>query len=329
MTGLSRREEVQLEERVGPDQDDPASVGRTPSRLMRWGREPLLHFLLIGVVIFVGYQALQPETTGRDVSNRIVLTGDDLRQLRATWIAQGRPSPTPEDMRRLIENKVHEEIFYREALALGLDKEDIIVKRRLAQKMEFLVQDLAALRDPTTEELRAWFEKNPDRFAPPPRVSFHHLYFSPDRRGPGVKKEAASAREQLNGKPLNTPLLSTRGDSFMFQDFYNDRTPDQVAAVFGTTFAKTVFQLTPGSWEGPIESGLGWHVVLVEAITPGRTPAFEEIEPDIEAQWSEEQRIESSRRTFEAMKARYEVVLPHPPGSNDMTADTTETKGGP
>ncbi len=119
MTGLSWREEVQLEERVGPDQDEPASVGRTPSRLMRWGREPLLHFLLIGVVLFVGYQALQPETTGRDVSNRIVLTQDDLRQLKATWLAQGRPSPTPEDMRRLIENKVHEEIFYREALALG------------------------------------------------------------------------------------------------------------------------------------------------------------------------------------------------------------------
>lgn len=329
MIGLSWREEVQLEKRVDPDQEEPASVGQTPSRLMRWGREPLLHFLLIGVALFVGYRALQPETTGRDVSDRIVLTGDDLRQLQATWLAQGRPSPTPEDMRRLIENKVREEIFYREALALGLDKEDIIVKRRLAQKMEFLVQDLAALRDPTTEELRAWFEKNPERFTPAPRASFHHLYFSPDRRGAGVKEEAESAREQLTGKPWNTPASSTLADSFMFQDSYKDRTPEQVAAVFGTTFAETLFQLTPGSWEGPIESGLGWHVVWVEAITSGGTPAFEEIEPDIKAQWSEEQRIESSRRTFDAMKARYEVVLPHAPAINDMMADTRETKGTP
>ncbi|GJL84140.1 MAG: hypothetical protein DHS20C01_37740 [marine bacterium B5-7] len=319
MTGLSRRKEVQLEERVGPDQDEPASIGRTPSRLMRWGREPLLHFLLIGVALFVGYHMLQPETTGRDVSDRIVLTENDLRQLKATWLAQGRPSPTPEDMRRLIGNKVREEIFYREALALGLDKEDIIVKRRLAQKMEFLVEDLAALRDPTTEELRSWFEKNPERFTPAPRVSFHHLYFSPDRRGAGVKDEAESVREQLNGRPSNTPVLATPADSFMFKDSYDDRTPEQVAAVFGTTFAETLFLLTPGSWEGPIESGLGWHIVWVESITPGRAPAFEEIEPDIKAQWTEEQRIESSRRTFDAMKARYEVILPNAPTMVDRT----------
>ncbi|WNM57532.1 peptidylprolyl isomerase [Candidatus Nitrospira allomarina] len=319
MIGLSRREEVQLEERVDPDQDEPASVGRTPSRLMRWGREPLLHFLLIGVAIFVGYHLLQPETTGPDVSDRIVLTGDDLRQLKATWLAQGRPSPTPEDMRRLIGNKVREEIFYREALALGLDKEDIIVKRRLAQKMEFLIEDLAALRNPTTEELRAWYEKNPERFTPAPRVSFHHLYFSPDRRGAGVKDEAESVREQLNGKPLDTPVRATSADSFMFKDSYNDRTPEQVASVFGTTFAEALLLLTPGSWQGPIESGLGWHIVWVESITPGRIPAFEEIEQDIKAQWTEEQRIESSRRTFDAMKARYEVILPHVPTMVDRT----------
>ncbi len=195
--------------------------------------------------------------------------------------------------------------------------------------MEFLVEDLAALRDPTTEELRAWFENNPDRFTPAPRVSFHHLYFSPDRRGPGVKEAAESARERLTGKPLHTLVSATLADSFMFQDSYNDRTPDQVAAVFGTTFAETLVRLTPGSWEGPIESGLGWHLVWIESITPGRTPAFEEIEPDIKAQWIEEQRMESSRRTFEAMKARYEVVLPHAPASHDMMADTAETKGAP
>jgi peptidyl-prolyl cis-trans isomerase C len=329
MIGLGLRGEEQLEGRVGPDHNEPAPGGRASSRLMRWGREPLLHFLLIGVALFVGYHALHPELTGRDSSDRIVLTEDDLRQLRATWLAQGRPSPTQEDMRRLIESKVHEEIFYREALALGLDKEDTIVKRRLAQKMEFLVEDLAALRDPTTEVLRSWFEKNRERFTPAPRVSFRHLYFSPDRRGAGVKEAAASAREQLNGKPLDSPVPATLADSFMFQDSYSDRTPEQVAAVFGTTFAEALLLLAPGSWEGPIESGLGWHVVWVESITPDRTPAFEEIEPDIKSQWSEEQRIESSRRTFDAMKARYEVVLPNVSTINDMMADTTETKRAP
>ncbi|MFZ1746110.1 MAG: peptidylprolyl isomerase [Nitrospirales bacterium] len=109
----------------------------------------------------------------------------------------------------------------------------------------------------------------------------------------------------------------------------NELVARKTTAVFGTTFAETLLLLTPGSWEGPIESGLGWHIVWVESIRPGRTPAFEEIEQDIKAQWTEEQRIESSRRTFDAMKARYEVVLPHAPAINDMMADTTETKGVP
>jgi len=292
-------------------------------------REPLLHFLLAGLAMFAGYRALHPEANGRDSSDRIVLTEDDLRQISAAWLAQGRPSPTPEEMRRLIESKVREEILYREALALGLDKGDTIVKRRLAQKMEFLAEDLSRVRDPKTEELKAWFEKNRERFTLPPRVSFRHLYFSSDRRGERVKGAAASARERLGGKPADSPVAATLADSFMFQDYYGDRTPEQVADVFGTTFAAALFQLTPGSWQGPIESGLGWHVVWVESITPGRAPAFEEIEPDIKSGWIEEQRIETRRRTFDAMKARYEVVLPKAPAMDGMMAGTTEVKVAP
>jgi hypothetical protein len=318
-----------VEGSVGQNHDEPVSGGRASSLLKRWGREPLLHFLLIGVALFGGYHALHPEANGRDSSDRIVLTEDDLRQMRTAWLAQGRPSPTPEEMYRLIESKVREEILYREALALGLDKGDTIVKRRLAQKMEFLAEDLSRVRDPKTEELKAWFEKNRERFARPPRLSFRHLYFSTDRRGERVKEAAASARERLGGKPADSPVAATLADSFMFQDYYGDRTPEQVADVFGTTFAAALFQLTPGSWQGPIESGLGWHVVWVEPITTGRAPAFEEIEPDIKSGWIEEQRIETRRRTFDAMKARYEVVLPRAPAMDGIMAGTTEAKVAP
>ena len=314
---------------VGLNHDEPASGERTSSFLKRWGREPLLHFLLIGLALFAGYRALNPEAIGRDSSDRIVLTEDDLRQLRTSWLTQGRPSPTQEDMSSLIQSKVHEEILYREALALGLDKGDTIVKRRLAQKMEFLAEDLTAAREPKTEELKAWFEKNRERFTLASRVSFRHLYFSLDRRGARVKEAAASARERLDGKPAASPVAATLADAFMFQNDYRDRTLDQISDVFGTTFATALFQLTPGSWQGPIESGLGWHVVWVESMTPGRTPTFEEIEPDIKSGWIDEQRIESRRRTFDAMKARYEVVLPNRLAVVGMMAGTAEAKGAP
>jgi parvulin-like peptidyl-prolyl isomerase len=318
-----------VEHRVGPSIDEPASSGLPTSHLKRWRREPLLHFLLAGLALFAGYRLLHQDVNGRDSSDRIVLTEDDLRQMKVAWLGQGRPSPTPEEMRNLIEGKVREEVLYREALALGLDKGDTIVKRRLAQKMEFLAEDLTGVSDPTTEEFKTWFEKNRERFALPPRLSFRHLYFSPDRRGTRAKEAATSARERLAGKPAGSPVSATLADSFMFQNDYRDRTLDQVADVFGTTFATALFQLTPGSWQGPIESGLGWHVAWVESITPGRVPSFEEIEQTIKSAWTEEQRAESRRRAFDAMKARYEVVLPNAPAMVGMMAGTTEAKGAP
>ena len=137
-----------------PVQVKRVSGGPQPSLLKRWLREPLLHFLLAGLALFAMYQALNPAAVEQGNRSRIELTNDDLRQLAVGWMAQWRRPPTPEEMRRLVDSKVREEILYREALALGLDQDDTIVKRRMAQKMEFLAEDLAALREPNREELR-------------------------------------------------------------------------------------------------------------------------------------------------------------------------------
>jgi len=286
------------------------SAPAQPSARRRWLREPLLHFVLAGLVLFLVHQMLNPTAANRDASSRITLTEDDLRQITIAWQAQGRPLPTAEEMKRLVEVKIREEILYREALALGLDKNDTIVKRRLAQKLEFLAEDVAALRDPTVNELRAWFEKNAARFALSPRASFRHLYFSPDRRGGRARDEAARALLKLAGKSGDWPGARVLADPFMFQDHYDDRSFEQLANLFGQQFARAVLDLTPGSWQGPIESGYGWHLVWVDSITPGRVPAFEEVEPDVKAEWVAEQRADAKRKAFEGMRARYEVVLP-------------------
>jgi hypothetical protein len=290
------------------DSVEVAPVGRP----RKWLREPLLHFLAIGLVLFVadGVFDRGPDRSGN--AGRIEVTEGDLRQLEVAWTAQWRRPPTPEEMRNLVAARVREEILYREALALGLDKDDTIVKRRLAQKMEFLAEDVSGLREPAAEELRAWHARNGERFALPGRRSFRHLYFSPDRRGARARDGAARARERLAGASADAPAAAGLADAFMFQDHYADRTPEQVGSVFGSKFAEALFQLAPGAWQGPVESGLGWHLVWVTSSVPGRVPAFEEIEGAVRAAWLDEQRAEARRRAFEAMAARYQIVLPQP-----------------
>jgi len=272
-------------------------------------QEPLIHFLLAGALIFAVYDLLNP-TAGRSAqADQIVLTKDDLRQFAVGWLAQGRALPTAEEIRALVEQKVREEIFSREAVALGLDKDDEIIRRRLAQKMDFLAADVAAVQDPSEQELRAWFAQNSGRFALPPRVSFRHLYFSFDR-GPGAQEAAAAALAKIVGEPASGPEGAAGADPFMFRDYYADRAPDQIAKEFGPDFAKALFQLKSGAWQGPIGSGYGWHLVFVDATEAGRIPGFEEIELDIKSAWLDQRQREVKRAAFEAMRARYTVVVP-------------------
>jgi peptidyl-prolyl cis-trans isomerase C len=292
---------------------ETVSAAPQPSLLKRWLREPLLHFLLIGLALFAIYRALNPAAGEQANRSQIELTDDDLRQLELAWMAQWRRPPTPEEMRRLVESKVREEILYREALALGLEQGDTIVKRRMVQKMEFLAEDLSALREPNREELKAWFEKNPQRFTITGRASFRHLYFAFDKRGEGAREAAAGVLATLAGQPADSPGVTTLADPFMFQDYYGDRSPEQVANVFGAKFARSLFQLHPGSWHGPIDSGFGWHLVWVESMTPARVPAFEEVEPEVRSAWVAEQRTAFKRQAYEAMRTRYEIILPDVP----------------
>ena len=249
--------------------DKVPSAKPVPSLLKRWLREPLLHVTLIGAMLFVVYYALNPGAGQLQDSNRIAITADDLAQIRLAWMAQWQRPPTPEEMRNLLEGKIREEVLSREAVALGLDKDDTIIKRRLAQKMEFVMEDTSALREPSDDELKRWFAQNAQRFATPSLVTFRHLYFSPDLRGVHARDDAMEALRKLAGKTEEASELQKLSDSFMFQDFYAERSPDQVAGIFGTAFAQALLRLEQGKWQGPVESGLGWHLVWVESTMPG------------------------------------------------------------
>ena len=297
--------------------------------MKQWLREPLLQFLLIGLALFAVQRALPPSRVDQTDRKRIVLTQDDVSQLTLMWQAQGQPPPTPEEMQGLLESRIREEVLYREALKMGLDKDDTIVKRRMVQKMDFLAEDLSELREPSREELKGWFAKNAARFTLPGRVSFRHLYFSFDKHGEKTIAAAAAALKQVAGKPQNSSDAAALADPFMFLDYYGDRSFDYIAKTFGSAFARSLFELKAGSWQGPIESGYGWHLVFIDSLTPAHLPEFEEVEADVKTGWVDEQRTEFKRKAFEAMKASYEIVLPKVP-TNDapVAAAAPAEKGG-
>ena len=178
-------------------------------------REPLIHFLLIGALLFGLYGLAQSGRPAAAGATDIRLSLDEIRQLTLLFQSQWRRPPTPQELDRLVENKVQQEILYREALAMGLDKDDEIVKRRMAQKMQFLAEDVAAAHEPTTADLRSWFDANSAKFAQPPRLSFRHLYFSPDQRGAHARADAGHALAKLAGQPVDAKIANSLADPFI------------------------------------------------------------------------------------------------------------------
>ena len=311
-------------EEPGPGRDSdstqPTPNGSTASRprarsavaaVRRLLKEPLTHFLLIGVVLFVANEYAQRSGSGAAAPQRILLTLDELQQLEMLFQSQWRRQPTPQEFDALVETKVKEEILYHEALTLGLDKDDEIVKRRMAQKMQFVAEDVAEAHEPSTTELRTWFAANATKFALPGRITFRQIYFSPDQRGARARDDAMAALKKLVDKPIDSPLAA--GDATLLQGYYGDRAPDQLAKDFGPVFAQAAFGLAAGSWQGPIESGFGWHLLFVDSNIPGRLPSFEEVEPDVKIAWLGEQKAIAWQKAYDTMRAKYVVLLPKPP----------------
>lgn len=275
-------------------------------------RDPLTHFVVAGGLLFGAYAIFAPESPSNAADPmQVELTADDMRQIAVVWMSKGRALPTPEELQILAEGEALQRVLVQEAFALGLDQDDEIINRRLAQKMDFLLVDLTNLEVPTTAELRDWYTQNADRFTLPPRVSFQHLYFAVDKRGEeGARNSAAAALETLSELPADASLPDTLADRFMFQNFYAARTPGDVAKEFGPSYAEAVFNLEPGDWQGPVRSGYGWHLVRVSDAEPAHLAALEEVEANVKAAWLDERYREIKARAYEEMLSRYTITIP-------------------
>jgi len=266
---------------------------------MSFLREPLVHFLAIGALMF----AVDAYVGDDDGSRRIDVDAAQVDRLRQVFTAQWRRPPTTAELDALIEQHVEEEVLYREALALGLDDDDTIVRRRLAQKMQFLIEDTATPPTPTDAMLEAYFAEHRSEFRTPPFLTFSHVYFSADRRADARADAEAALRN------ASTKLGAGHGDPFMLRYDYADVTQDDVARLFGTEFADAIFDLPIGAWQGPVRSGYGFHLVRVVAKTEPPEPAFADVRDGVLAAWLEDARRRANRESLDRIRASYDVVV--------------------
>lgn len=274
----------------------------TPVPLDRWRglwRHPVVHFLLIGAVLF-GVNAWRSSSGPPTDDAAIQVDRPRLEALAGIWRAQfGRP-PTETELTTVARAWAVEEMRVREARRLGLDKDDSVIRRRLAQKYEFLVNNPASLAPPSDATLRAYLAQHADRYAGPSRYSFVQIYFSSDR---GRDKALAAAQAALRDP------AAARGDSFPGNPAERDATEAEIRQDFGSDFAAALPRLKVGAWDGPVESGFGFHLVKITARKALAPPEFSAVRGQVLADWLADAAQEAAARAGAELEKRYHVAL--------------------
>ena len=274
---------------------------------MKLLREPLFHFAALGVVLFLVY-AVASDLFSADASRRIEITASEIELLTETFQRRWQRPPTEEELRGLVDARVREEVLYREALAVGLDDNDVVVRRRMVQKMEMLSEDLASLADPTDQQLQEFFRERKEEYRFPPRLTFSHVYFNMDRRGAAGEEDAQRVLAEILAETPQPRSAPERGDRLMLGHNFTQRSPEEVQREFGDRFAKALFELEPG-WHGPIVSGFGLHLVYVGKRAESRIPDYAEIRDELVIDYSRMRRDRANEVLYEGLSARYEVEI--------------------
>lgn len=269
---------------------------------MRVLKDPFVQFLGIGALIFLAYSFSQSAERA-DVDRRIAIDAPAQEWLYGNFEKQFRRAPSRLEMGALIRNHVEQEVKYREALSMGLDERDSIVRRRMMQKFDFLFGNEAAGVVPEDTVLREWYGTHSEAFALPETVGFRHLWFSPDRRGSEAEADAAAALAAVQAGE------EAVGDRFPFDVVFEGATRAEVRKVLGAEFTQAVFEAPLGVWSGPIESGLGVHLVLVTDRAERLLPPFEAIRVEVLQHWREEESERMLAERVARLKADYEIVI--------------------
>ena len=269
--------------------------------LLRLVRQPLLHFLAIGGLIFLVFAAIDDK--GEAPANVIVVTPERINQLAAGFRSVWKRMPTDDELDALIDENIREEVYYREALALGLDRNDAVVRRRLRQKMEFLADTGADLLKPAAGELEAYYAANEQTFRRGPRLAFEQLYLgeTPDRDS--ITRSLSALRSNHAANP------AALGQRTLLPARLGLSPPNAIDGVFGQGFFERLAELPPGEWAGPVESAYGIHLVRIPDRLPARTPPLEEVRDAVLRHWKTAKAEEIRELQYARLRERFVVEI--------------------
>ena len=273
-------------------------------------KEPIIPFLMVGVALF-GLQAFW-SPGGSQGSAEIVVSDEQAATMVKAFVRTWQRPPSQEELQRLFDDHVRTEVLVREAMALGLDRNDTIVRRRLRQKMEFVNEGELKLSLASNQELQRHLMAHADRFRSEPLVSFEQVFLDPARRGDRLNRDASALQAQLNsnGQGANPSAL---GDPLaMIESRWSEERRSELVAQFGSTFTDALLEQPRGAWVGPMPSAYGVHLVRVSAVKPGALPPLEQVRDAVQRDWQADQRQDQQEELYRQLLEKYSVRMPQP-----------------
>jgi hypothetical protein len=298
------------------------------NKLTRLLTEPLVQFLVIGACIYGAYALFgAPEENFRDTT--IIVDSNRINAMISQWERRWNRLPTREEIDGLIQTYIREDVLYRQAVAMGLNEDDPITRRRMAQKLQFLTSDLSMMQQPLEGELEKYFSEKAGSYRGEDMISFTQVFINPDKREDATLSDAAEILAQL--KAAGEPDAETfqAGDRLILQNNFSSATELEIRRQLGSGFAEVVMTLEPGQWHGPVLSGYGVHLVYVYEFVKAPPAVFENVQARVLEDWHEEKREQFNADFLESLKSRYQIVIEDLPADRLLDLDgQMKTSGG-
>ena len=286
---------------------------------MKLLREPLVHFMFIGAIIYLLYAVFAEPLPEAD-DKTIVVTAGEIEWMQTAWQKRWNRPPTAEEFDGLIQQYIKETVLYREALTMGLNQHDQVIRRRLAQKLEFLAKDLVALTPPTEEELQSYFDKHQDRYQKPVLYTFTQVFVDPDKRGDTTLDDAEAIKVSLVSQGTAVEDPGALGDDFMLQNYYPEKDVVEIQKLFGSGFTESLVELSPGEWHGPVLSGYGVHLVYISSVSEPPAQVLADVRERVVQDWEMERGEELNDKFYASLREQYTIVIEEPVVADKVVA---------
>jgi hypothetical protein len=275
-------------------------------------REPLFQFLVLGGALFGLFHLVDKEKA--ETPARIVISSARIANLADGFARTWRRPPGKEELQGLVDDYIRDEVFYREGRAAGLDRDDVIIRRRVRQKMEFLAEDVSA-PEPSEQQLAGYLAANPERFRTEDHFTFRQVFLSAARRGRAIDDDSKQVANALD-RAAAAADTAALGDPFLLGEEFQAASQSEVASLFGESFAKLISVMEQGRWQGPASSSFGQHFVYISERIPGGLPPLDAVREAVRREWSNARRLEAEQKLYGSLRERYEIVVETPPAKS-------------